>query len=228
MKLLIAGIALKASLAISAEPLPAVEGSSRSWIQAINEDDNRGTLSAMRESVDKWNFIDEIADNHDLPIEVRGDIKERRKYVTSNMLKFFERKVSEEGRNPEGSEAFVAMAKINSGLKPSSTLGFSDTFKLRFKGMLLQGNGTMLVVNPYMNFSLKMDLSKGAFVEGSKHFEEIGVNSTLNYSLKQQLATFKVERNIAQGLNAGVTYENGPATHNAGDVSLKLMYSRPF
>ncbi len=227
MKLLIAVVALKASLAISAEPLPAQESSSRSWIQAINEDDKKGTLSEMKETVDSWNFIDEIADNHDLPNEVRGDLKARRKYLTSNMLKFFGRKVSEEAKNPEGNQTMVAVARINSGLETSSSLG-SDSFKLKFRGKFLQGNGSMLVINPYLDFSVQMDLSKGAFIEGSKKFKELDLNSTLNYSLKEQKATFRVDRDIAQGLNAGVTYQNGPSTPNAGEVTLKLMYSRPF
>jgi hypothetical protein len=179
----------------------------------------------MKETVDGWNFIDEIADNHDLPNEVRGDLKARRKYLTSNMLKFFGRKVSEEAKNPEGNQTMVAVAKINS---TSPSVGLSDSFKLKFRGKFLQGNGTMLVINPYLDFSVQMDISKGAFVEGSKKFEELDLNSTLNYSLKEQMASFKVDRDIAQGLNAGVTYQNGPSTPNAGEVTLKLMYSRPF
>ena len=225
MKLLIAIVALKASLAISAEPLPAQESSSRSWIQAINEDDQKGTLSQIKETVDSWNFIDEIADNHDLPNEVRGDLKARRKYLTSGMLKFFGRKVSDEAKNPEGNQTMVAVAKINS---TSPSVGLSDSFSLKFRGKFLQGNGTMVVVNPYLDLNVQMDISKGAFIEGSKKFEELELNSTLNYSLKEQMTTFKVDRDIAQGLNAGVTYQNGPSTPNAGDVTLKLMYSRPF
>jgi hypothetical protein len=144
------------------------------------------------------------------------------------MLKFFERKVSEEGKRPDGNSTFVAMAKLNSGLKPNGQLGLSDTFKIKFRGKLLQGNGTMLIVNPYMDLTLQMDISKGAFIEGSKRFEDLGLNSTLNYSLKEQLATFKLERKVSQDLNADVSYQNGPSTHGAGDVTLKLMYSRPF
>ncbi len=227
LKLLITVIALKGSFSFAAD-LPKMENSPKSWYQSFNEDDQKGTLSMVKESVDRWNFIDGVADNHDLPDAVRGDLRVRRSFITSNILKFFERKISEEGRNEEGNDAFVALAKINSGLKPKGSMGLSDNFKIRFKGQLLRGYGTMMVVNPYFGVNVIMDLSKGAAIEGTKKIESLDVNSTLNYSLKRHMTTIKVDKNFADDLNAGITYQNGETTHGAGDVELKLMYSRPF
>ena len=233
LKILLAIVALKSSMSFSAELAPNEnEGVSplyiRSWYQAFYEEDNRGTLSKIKNSMNEWDYMDQMVENHDLAREVRGSVINRKKFITDNMLQFFERKVSEEGKKPEGNYTFVAIAKMNSGLRPNASMGLSNAFKFKFRGQLLQGNGTVVVVNPYLDFNVKMDLRKGTFVEGSKKFESLDVTSTLNYNLKDGLATFKVKREIARDLNADVTYENGPATHNAGDVSLKLMYSRAF
>jgi hypothetical protein len=233
MKILLAIVALKSSMSFSAE-FPSNENEAvsplyiRSWYHAFYEEDKRGTLSKIKNSISEWDYMDQMVENHDLASEVRGNVGNRKKYVTENMLKFFERKISEEGKSAEGNYTFVAMAKMNSGLRPGASMGLSNAFKFKFRGQLLQGNGTVVVVNPYLDFNVRMDLRKGAFVEGSKKFESLDVTSTLNYNLKDGLATFKVKREIARDLNADVTYENGPATHNAGDVSLKLMYSRAF
>lgn len=226
-------VALRASFSLSADyPQREVSGVSplyiRSWYEAFYEDDSRGILSKVKNSMNDWSYMDEIVENHDLPNEVRGNLKERRKFITSSMLKFFERKVSEEGRRSDGNYTFVAMAKMNNGLRPGSTIGVSDFFKFKFRGKLLQGNGTMVIVNPYLDFNIQYDVRKGAFVEGSKKFEDLDITSTINYNVKEHLTTFKVNREISQDLNADITYENGRSTHNAGDVSLKLMYSRPF
>lgn len=232
LKVLLVAMALKSSLSFSAEyPSNENVGVSplyiRSWYQAFYEEDDRGTLSKIKNSMSEWDYMDQLVENHDLANEVRGNVN-RRKFITENMLKFFERKISEEGKKPEGNYTFMAVAKMNNGLRPAASIGLSNTFKFRFKGQLLQGNGTVIVVNPYLDFNVKMDLRKGTFVEGSKKLETLNVTSTVNYNLKDGLATFKVKREIARDLNADVTYENGPSTHNAGDVSLKLMYSRAF
>ena len=231
--LLIVILALKASVSFSGEyTQKETLGNSplyiRSWYHAFYEEDSRGTLSNLKDSLNNWSYMDEMVENHDLAKEVQGDIKGRKSFITNSMLKFFERKVSEEGKKSDGNYTFVAMAKMNNGLRPGSTIGVSDTFKFKFRGKLLQGNGTMVVVNPYLDFNIQFDVRKGAFVEGSKKFEDLDITSTLNYNLKEHLTSFRVDREIANDLDATITYENGRSTHNAGDVSLKLMYSRPF
>lgn len=233
LKVLLVAVALKSSLSFSADYTSNEnQGVSplyiRSWYQAFYEEDDRGTLSKIRKSMSDWDYMDQIAENHGLPNEVRGNVGSRRKFVTENMLKFFERKISEEGKKEDGNYTLMAVANLNKGLKPSTSVGVSDSFRFRFKGQLLKGNGTLAVVNPYLDFNIKMDLRDGTMVEGSKKLDDLNVTSTINYNLNDGLATFRVNREIATDLNADVTYENGPSTHNAGDVSLKLMYSRPF
>ena len=230
IKVLIAALAFKTTAAFSVDfTVPTNRpADSRSWITAFSEEDSRGTLARLRGTIEGWNYVDEMVDNHDLSNEVRGDIKGRKSFITSNMLQFFERKVSEESRKPDPTDSLVAVARINNGLRPTSSIGLSDSFKFKFRGNLLQGQGTMVVVNPYLDFNVQMNLSKGAFVEGSKVINGLDIKSTLNYSLKNRLTTFKVDRKITQDLNADVTYQAGASTHNAGDVSVKLMYSRPF
>ncbi len=233
LKVLLVAVALKSSLSFSAEyPSNENEGVSplyiRSWYQAFYEEDDRGTLARVKNSVNEWEYMDQMVENHGLSNDVRGNVKSRRKFLTDNMLKFFERKISEEGKKSDGNYTLMAVANLNKGLKPSTSVGVSDALRFRFKGQLLKGNGTLVVVNPYLDFNIKMDLREGTLVEGSKKLDDLNVTSTLNYNLKDGLTTFKVNREIATDLNANVTYENGPSTHNAGDVSLRLMYSRPF
>ena len=85
-------VALKASISFSAEyPQKESVGDSplyiRSWYQAFYEEDSKGSLSSIKDSMDSWNYLDEMADNHGLPIEVRGNVKGRRGFITNNMLK---------------------------------------------------------------------------------------------------------------------------------------------
>ncbi len=174
------------------------------------KDDRGGTLKTMKARLDYWREREEYADAWDLGstglYETPTD-SQKRSYLESNFLRYFDRRLSGEIKNAKKGSALSSVRTVEQALRPDTKVQVSKNVKIRFSARVLQRYGTVRVINPYVKTEAKVTLDGKVDVKMYKEFEEVGFKAEANYSYNSGRYIASLNQRISDRWSANVSSE---------------------
>jgi len=233
-------LALFASFGASAMTLPSDDVivapyEQYEWAYNLVEPDSSGVLDKMEKKFVAWREKEEYAAAWNLKstgLYETPTISEKRSYLTSNGLKYLDKRLSGAMKKaPEGS-ALARARKVESTLKPDTSVGVSKNIKLKFRAKVIQLRGDIVVENPYVDARAEVRASGKARIFVGRNLASLGLDSQIEYSVNDGIWEAKVQKRLgrhwatqirsAQSINQLAFLDKG------SEKSVELKYHRNF
>lgn len=119
------------------------------------DDDFDGLIENAKLKVNDWQQTQDHIQQwkvHDIPIYKLPQDKEKRKFVRKIGLKYLDKKIMDRGRkSPKNSPAHTVIT-MRKAMAPTSTIGLSQNFTMKFRAKLLEGKLSVILINPYLDW----------------------------------------------------------------------------
>lgn len=165
-------------------------------------EDDRGILRQMKQQFKGWNKDQEYVESWNLngfanyKVE---DVENKKSYLSKMLIKYLDKRISGEIKKAEEGTTFHRIGQVQKALSPSATLKFSDKVKLRFKGRILEGKGSLIIENPYIQTKSEFNKDGELKVVLNKNIKELGLTyHTDYYPLEGQYITTLSKNLFAQ------------------------------
>lgn len=213
------------------EPTPFFEN--KLWIEKAFVADNAGGLNSMKSQIQNWQDTEEYAKYWNVKSTGLYNTPEsdaRKKMISSGFLKYADKRLAGEMKDAEEGSAMASVSKAHKALRPSAEVGMSQNIKFKFRARAIQGEGKVIVENPWLEYETKYkvfnnDLSSSA----GKSFKTIGFRASADYQVTQKNWATNFDQKITETLSARVTSNQSSknmAFSSESDRIVQLLYSQ--
>lgn len=204
------------------------------WVDQIFQEDNEGVLRSVRETVDHWDSKEEYAKNWNLKstgLYETPDDKSRMNYFQKNVLKYLDKRLAGEMKDAEAGSTMAKVGQVHKALRPSSEVGVSETVKVKFKARVLQGNASMTVVNPYVDYVTTAEMDGTVRMNLSKEIKPIRARTGVDYTVTARTWVIYVDKKITDTISAKLSSaqsDQAMAMSSESDRTVSLHYNLSF
>jgi hypothetical protein len=214
------------------EEVMTIPSFDKSVVAVIFADDDSGVMAGMRSSVSTWEKNDEFAKNWNL--ESSGLYKnptttEKRKAISSKLLKYADKRLAGEVKNAEEGSAFHSVGKVEKSLRPNAVVAMGNGISLKFKARVLQGKAIMEVRNPWIDCSTTVS-SKGVKVLTQKQFKDLGFTSGIEYGASNSEWIAFLDQEVTKNIKARIssTQKDQSIFNNDAEKRVEMTASFPL
>jgi hypothetical protein len=171
----------------SDDVIPATLKNQSVYKNMVQEDD-AGLLVEVRRQIQTWDNIRESGHYWGLerfPQFQVPEKEEQKKYLGSQTLKYIDKRISGEIKRADKGSTWEKVGTIEKALKPAATVEVSPLVKLRFKAKVLEGEGNILVENPYMECSSKIHRTGAVSLHLGKKVETLDLQINNDFKVDQ-------------------------------------------
>jgi hypothetical protein len=217
--------------AFAAEEFEQAPAAQTIWLQKVWIADHAGVMDRVRNTFDYWDSQEEYAKNWNLEstglFDIR-DSKERASYFGSNILKYVDKRISGEIKNAEEGSAFHTVGQVQEALKPDAEVGLTENYKLKFRARVLEGKGTMLLINPYCEASMVVKLNGELNLVAKKKFDDIDTEAGIDVSVDEGRWLASIDHKITDNLIARASSELKVDFSRETDTKLEFYFRTSF
>ena len=203
------------------------------WVEKAFAQDNEGVLAGMRGNIQSWQDTEEYAKYWNLQTIGLYNTPEsdvRKKMFEKTMLKYADKRLTGEMKDAEEGSPMASVNKAQRALRPQSEVGVSQNVKFKFKARVLQGEGKVIVENPWIDYETRYKVfGNGLYTSASKNFKTIGFKTGADIAVKDKNWTAFFDQKITEEVSARVTSSqasNQMMFDSASDSVFQLMYSK--
>ena len=179
----------------------------KAWVTRIFVEDRDGVLRSIQSNVQRWENLEEY--NRHWNLYSSGLYKTpgrdgKRRYLEKKLLKYADRRLSGEIKQAEEGSPLKSIQKAQHALKPTTEARLSDDVKLRFKGRVLQGEGSIYVENPYVDFRTNFELGGSTYLNVRRELSSLKLEGSLDYNISEGHWQACIEGPISESLKARI------------------------
>ncbi len=197
-------------------------------------EDDRGILKQMKNQFKGWKKNEEYVKSWNLNGFANYSVEStegKKSYLSKMILKYLDKRISGEIKRAEEGTTFHRIGQVQKALSPSATLKFSDKVKLRFKGRILEGKGSLIIENPYIQTRSEFNKDGELKVVLNKRVEDLGLTyHTDYYPLEGQYIT-TLSKNILPQVIASLSSSQSDREmlmSSSSNRTLSMKYHKSF
>ncbi len=213
------------------QPAPFIEN--KLWVDKVFVQDNEGLLANMRGNVRSWQDTEEYAKYWNLESTGLYNTPEeeaRKKMFEKTLLKYADKRLTGEMKDAEEGSPMASVNKAQRALRPQAEVGVSPNIKFKFKARALQGEGKVIVENPYFDYETRYKVfTNNLYSSASKNFKTIGFRTGADVAVTEKNWTAFFDQKITEEVSARVTSSQSPNQvmfSSDSDSVFQLMYSK--
>ena len=202
----------------------------KAFVQTLFTEDDAGVMKGMRDNLQGWNDVEEYAKKWDLEstgLYKTPTDKEKQKYLSKNLLRYADKRLSGEIRNAEEGSTMHSVGQVEKSLRPNATVAVSKYISFKFKVRVLQGKAIMEVRNPWIDCNATVGANGKAKVITKKDFKQLGTSTGVEYDVKEAQWIAFVDQEISKNIKARLSSTTQPDGNDA-DKRIELNASFPF
>jgi hypothetical protein len=199
-------------------------------VQSIFAEDDAGVMRGMRDSLNAWQETEDYAQRWDLKsthLYNTPTTKEKRVYITKNLMRYADKRLAGEMKNAEEGSALHAVGNVEKSLRVNASVPVTKYISFKFKARVLQGKAIMDVRNPWVDCSATVGVNGKAKILTKKDFNQLGTSTGAEYNINESQWVAFVDQEITKNIKARVsstTMTNG----DDADKKVEMMASFPF
>ncbi|MEK6624957.1 MAG: hypothetical protein AABY86_08315 [Bdellovibrionota bacterium] len=204
------------------------------WTEQILVEDDAGVLNNMQNQITEWetreNFVEqwdlESTGLYDAPTE-----SQRQRYIGTNMLRYFDKRLAGEVKNSEDNSALRAVGQLHKTLRPKAEAQISEHVRLRFKAQALQGKAYFILENPYVESQTLVTATGRVELTVAKSMKSLGVATRVNYYANKGEYVGEVDKTLTDHIIARYSSRQNDKTmmfNQQSDQTIQLIFSHPF
>lgn len=229
-----AGEARRTPAAIEEEVLTLPFEKEVPTMEVLFAEDDAGIMKDMKATVNRWEQTEEFARVWKLEstnLYNTPDSSEKSKYLSKQMFRFADKRLSGEVKNAEEGSTMHKIGKVEKSMKPNASVGVNKYISLKFKARVLQGKAIVEVRNPWIETNATVSASGNTRLQAKKDFKELGLSSGAEYSMSNSEWVAFVDQAITENVKARLssTQESKEKIFsNDADAKAEITASFPF
>ncbi len=204
------------------------------WLNNVWVEDSAGVMNQMKNEFANWERTEEYRRSWD--IESTGqydtpDRKRKRAWFSKMLFRYVDKRISGELKNASEGSTLQKVRSVKQALKPNSTAAISQNIKLKFRAKILRMRAYMRVINPWVKAETEFNINGQVFSRFQKRFEDLGVDTKLEYRLHDNDYTASVSKPLGNNITAVVSSTqpvSRKAFGNDADSTFQLQYYTSF
>ncbi|MCK5074017.1 MAG: hypothetical protein KAQ98_11365 [Bacteriovoracaceae bacterium] len=204
------------------------------WIDRAMVEDDGGILRAMKNDVVEWQEKEEYARNWNLQstgVYFAPDREHKKRYVEKNILKYVDKRLAGEVKKSEEGSALHTVGKMQRALKPTGTVGIGRKIKFKFRARVVQGEGRIIVINPWVDYHTYANYRGDVNMNLSKNFKKTGISTNMVYDISGHSWEASVSKKITRrvvGKLSSIQSEKQMMFASESNKIIQFSYSLPF
>ena len=178
------------------------------WVTRVFVEDNGGVLKSIKSNIRRWEEMEEYNRHWNLYssglYRIPGTGAKRR-YLERRLLKYVDKRLSGEIKRAEEGSALKNIQKAHDALKPNTEARLSKDVKLRFKGRVLQGEGSLFVENPYVDFRTSFEIGGSTHLNVKRDISSLRLETNMNYNITAGKWEASVEGPLTESFKARIS-----------------------
>ncbi|CAM9902701.1 unnamed protein product [Chrysoparadoxa australica] len=219
---------------IPRDDVEAVPQQDKIWLSSVFVEDNAGVMNNIKDQLQTWQQMEEYRRNWD--IESTGlyetpDDGRKKAWFNRMLLRYADKRLSGEMKNADKGSTLSRVSNVRQALRPSSEASISQNVKLKFKARILQLQGTMNIINPWVESETTFNANGEIHTRVAKNLESIGVRAEVFYQVhdgQYQAVISKPLTNNVTAVLSSAQSDNEVAFADIDRNTVQLIYSTPF
>ncbi len=213
------------------QPAPAAQ---EIWLNNVWVEDSAGVMNQMKNEFAAWERMEEYRRQWDIESTGQYDTPDRsdkQKWFNKMLLRYADKRITGELKNAEVGSTLQKVRSVKQALRPNSTASISQNIKLKFRAKIMKMRAYMRVENPWVNSETEFTINGRVFSRFHKRFEDLGVDTKLEYRLHNNDFTASVSKPLGNNITAVVSSTQPVSkggTANAADSIFQLQYYTSF
>lgn len=197
-------------------------------------EDQAGVMLGMKRQINKWESDREYAElwNMESTGLYQTEIEEQDKmnYVSKNMVKYVDKRIAQERKNPNKSESIRVITKATDTVQPKSEVSLFENVKLKLQARILQGKIIAKVENPLVEAYAVQRVDGRQEVVAEKSLEKLGLKAGANYQVSEGHWIASMDKTITDEISARVsnTARTSANSRTQEEKRFELNFSYPF
>ncbi len=207
---------------------------SEMWLNNVFVEDNHGVMNSMKDQVNRWEKVEEYRRNWDINstgLYNTPDRGQKKAWFSRMMLRYADKRLSGAMKNAAEGSALQRVSNVRQALRPNTTASISKNFKLKFKARVLQMQGVVRVINPWVESETHINVKGEINSRVTKNFKELGLSANLHYQVSEGTYQASLSKPLGNNVTALVTSSQSDgevAFTNMDNNTFQLRYSSPF
>jgi len=210
------------------QPAPA---NHEEWINNVWVEDSAGVMNQMKNSFAAWREREQYRQKWDIESTGYYDTPNRQykhRWFSKMLLRYADKRLMGSIKNAQKGSALSKVRTMKTALKPNSTASISKNFKLKFSAKVLKGRAFMKLVNPWVKAETEFTLNGRVYSRFQKSFKNLGIDTRLEYRLRQNNYTASVTKPLGNNITAMVSTTQSVAKSRAANSVFQLQYYTSF
>lgn len=219
---------------IPSDDIDAVPKKDEIWLNSVFIEDNSGVMNNIRDQLQTWQQMEEYRRNWD--VESTGlyetpDDSRKKAWFNRMLLRYADKRLSGEMRNAEQGSTLRRMSNVQQALRPSSEASISNNIKLKFKARILQLQGTMQIINPWVESETTFNADGEIHSRFAKNIKSLGIRTEIYYQVHDGNYQAIISKPLTDKVTAVLSSaqsDNEVAFADLDRNTVQLIYSTPF
>jgi len=178
------------------------------WLESVMIEDDSGVLRSIRNQIISWEERENYARNWNQESSGRynnPDITSKKNFITKQFVRYLDKRLAGEIKHAKEGTTLASVREVHKALRPKAKVSIGKFVKIRFKARLLQGQGKIIVKNPYVKCEAHLNVKGDATVYISKKFEDSKIETRVDYDVHKGRWIASVDKGITQNIRARVS-----------------------
>ena len=205
-----------------------------SFSEDMWKNDHANALKNLSIEVNSWESRQEYLSNYGLKEyesspALTTDQKRRR--IEKGMLRYLDKRLMTKINNAPKTSSLASVKNARTALRPASTTEISENFKLKINGRLLQGRGTISLLNPWIDANAQFSLSGRLEFNLERQFVDSEITTQIKIDVKSNEWLALMQKDITDNFKAqilSIQPTNSMAFDHDADRRIQLIYNKNF
>lgn len=219
---------------IPRDDLEAVPPQDQIWLNSVFVEDNAGVMNNIRNQLQTWQKMEEYRQNWD--VESTGlyetpDDGRKKAWFNRMLLRYADKRLSGEMKNAAQGSTLRRVSNVQQALRPDTEATISRNIKLKFKARVLQLQGTMRVINPWVESETTFNAQGEIHTRVAKNIESLGIRTEVFYQVHDGNYQAVISKPLSEKVTAVLSSsqsDNQVAFADLDRNTVQLIYSTPF
>ena len=204
------------------------------WLQGVFVADDAGVLEEVKKDFDQWQKTENYKRAWNLQstgLYKTPDSAFKKKYFQRRLLKYADKRLSGEIKNSEEGSALHRIKTVEKTLSPKAEAKIAPNIRLKFKARVLQGQGSLMVNNPYVDYRTDIHTSGQVDMHLGKKIGSLGIHAKIDYDLNQKQYIAALDKNITKNIKTTISSAQSDSSipfNVKSDKTLRISYTAKF
>ncbi len=204
------------------------------WINEVLVEDDAGVLRSIKDTVNNWeskeDYIVVWNQENSGVVSIPND-DSKKNYLTKQLLKYFDKRLSGEIKHADKGSTLYNVGTVHNALKPSSKVDIAPNIKIKFKARVIQGNGAIIIENPFVKCEANFNYRGEAEVRVAKDIKSVDVIAETKYLVKDEHWITSISHKISSDVTGRVSSKqrmNETPANKSADKRVEVFFTHNF